>query len=55
MVIFVWRMIEVEGAPATKGIVRIQVALTIPMSLLGREACSAKASMLLESHLHSAK
>ena len=28
---------------------------SIPMSLLGREACSAKASMLPESHLHSAK
>ena len=41
---------KVQRAPATKGIVRIQVALTIPMSLLGREACSAKVSMLPESH-----
>lgn len=44
---------KVQRAPATKGIVRIQVALTIPMSLLGREACSAKASMLPEFPLHS--
>ena len=46
---------KVQRAPATKGIVRIQVALTIPMSLLGREACSAKASMISESHLHCTK
>ena len=30
---------KVQRAPATKGIVRIQVALTIPMSLLGRKLC----------------
>ena len=45
---------KVQRAPATKGIVRI-LFCAMEMSLLGREACSAKASMLPESHLHSAK
>ena len=31
------------------------IVQTIPMSLLGREACSAKASTLPESHLHCTK
>ena len=46
---------KVQRAPATKGIVRIQVALTIPMSLLGRKLCQQWLPQYTESHLHSAQ